>query len=116
MDRARSALGDSAFSAAFADGRAQPEAKVVGDVIGRLVGIAANPEPLVMPPSYPAGLSEREVDVLRLVAAGMTNAQVADRLFLSRRTVEAHLRRIYDRLDISSRTQATRFAVEHHLL
>jgi NarL family two-component system response regulator LiaR len=46
----------------------------------------------------------------------MTNAQVADRLFLSRRTVEAHLRRIYDRLDISSRTQATRFAVEHHLL
>lgn len=57
-------------------------------------------------------LSEREVEVLQLVAAGMTNAQVAERLFLSRRTVDAHLRRIYDKLDLSTRADAIRFAVE----
>jgi predicted ATPase/DNA-binding CsgD family transcriptional regulator len=61
----------------------------------------------------PAGmLSGREVEVLQLVAAGMTNAQVAEQLFLSRRTVDAHLRRIYDKLDLSSRAEAIRFAMD----
>lgn len=61
----------------------------------------------------PAGvLSEREVEVLQLVAAGMTNGQVAERLFLSRRTVDAHLRRIYDKLELSTRAEAIRFAME----
>lgn len=67
-------------------------------------------------PGRPAGvLSAREVEVLQLVATGMTNAQVADRLFLSRRTVDAHLRRIYDKLDLSSRAEVIRFAVDHGL-
>jgi DNA-binding CsgD family transcriptional regulator len=66
-------------------------------------------------PTYPAGLSAREVDVLRLVAQGMTNPQVAERLYLSPRTVEQHLRSIYNKLGSSSRTAATRFAVEHQL-
>lgn len=61
----------------------------------------------------PAGmLSEREIEVLHLVAAGMTNGQVAERLFLSRRTVDAHLRRIYDKLELSTRAEAIRFAME----
>lgn len=58
-------------------------------------------------------LSEREVEVVQLVASGLTNAQVADRLFLSRRTVDAHLRRIYDKLGLSSRTEIVRYALEH---
>ena len=63
----------------------------------------------------PAGLSEREAEVLRLVAAGLTNAQVAERLYLSRRTVDAHLTSIFRKLGVNSRSAATRFAVEHGL-
>jgi predicted ATPase/DNA-binding CsgD family transcriptional regulator len=64
----------------------------------------------------PAGLSDREVDVLRLVASGLTNAEIADQLFLSPRTVDAHLYRIYRKLDVSSRAAAARFAVQNGIL
>jgi DNA-binding CsgD family transcriptional regulator len=68
------------------------------------------------PPSYPAGLSAREVEVLRLVAAGLTNPQVAERLFLSRRTVEQHLRSVFDKTGTPSRAAAARWAAEHDLI
>jgi DNA-binding CsgD family transcriptional regulator len=64
----------------------------------------------------PAGLTQREVEVLRLVAEGLSDSAVAERLFISPRTVSQHLRIIYSKLEVSSRTAATRFAVEHHLL
>jgi DNA-binding CsgD family transcriptional regulator len=66
-------------------------------------------------PRYPAGLTAREVEVLRLVSAGLTNPQVAERLYLSPRTIDAHLQRIYAKLDVSTRGAAVRFAVEHSL-
>jgi DNA-binding CsgD family transcriptional regulator len=66
-------------------------------------------------PAHPAGLSAREVEVLRLVAQGMTNPQVAERLYLSPRTVEQHLRSIYNKLGVSTRAAATHFAVTHGL-
>jgi predicted ATPase/DNA-binding CsgD family transcriptional regulator len=66
--------------------------------------------------AYPAGLTVREVEVLRLVANGLTNAQIAQQLVISTRTVNAHMRSIYNKLEISSRTAATRFAIDHHLL
>ena len=68
------------------------------------------------PEPYPAGLSAREADVLRLVATGLTNAEVAEKLFLSSRTVDWHLSSIYRKLGLHSRTEATRFAAEHGLL
>ncbi len=67
-------------------------------------------------PTFPAGLTMREVEVLRLVANGLTNAQIAQQLVISTRTVNAHMRSIYNKLEISSRTAATRFAIEHHIL
>lgn len=75
---------------------------------------AATPPPPAVP-TYPGGLTVREVEVLRLVAQGMTDGQVADRLVLSRRTVQSHLASIYSKLAINSRSAATRFAVEHGL-
>jgi DNA-binding NarL/FixJ family response regulator len=54
--------------------------------------------------------------VLRLVAQGLTDAQVAERLVLSRRTVSTHLTSIYGKLQITSRSAATRFAVENGLV
>jgi DNA-binding NarL/FixJ family response regulator len=63
----------------------------------------------------PAGLSKRELDVLRLVAQGLTDAEVAEQLFLARRTVNTHLTSIYTKLGVNSRSAATRYAVEHGL-
>jgi DNA-binding NarL/FixJ family response regulator len=67
-------------------------------------------------PEFPAGLTAREVDVLRLVAAGLSDAEAASRLFLSVRTVNAHLRSIYRKIGVRSRAAAARFAVENGLL
>lgn len=61
------------------------------------------------------GLTLREVEILQLVAAGMTNRQTAERLGLSIRTIDAHLRSIYAKLGIKSRSAATRYAVEQNL-
>ncbi len=66
-------------------------------------------------PTYPACLSAREVDVLRLVADGLTNMQIAERLFLSPRTVNGHLTTIYTKLSVPSRAAAIRFALDHGL-
>jgi DNA-binding NarL/FixJ family response regulator len=64
----------------------------------------------------PAGLTAREVDVLRLVAVGLSDAEAAERLFLSVRTVHAHLRSIYRKLGVKSRAAAGRFAHTNGLL
>jgi DNA-binding CsgD family transcriptional regulator len=60
-----------------------------------------------------AGLSAREVEVLRLVAAGKTNQAIAAELFLSERTVERHVSNILTKLDVGSRTAAAAYAFEH---
>lgn len=60
-------------------------------------------------------LTLRQAEVLRLLAKGWTDAQIADELFLSRRTVHAHLREIFRKLGVSHRSAATRYAIEHGL-
>ena len=72
-------------------------------------------QPLSSTPDHPARLTPREIEVLGLVAAGVTNAQVAKELFVSPRTVETHLTSIYHKLGVSSRAAATRLALKHGL-
>jgi DNA-binding NarL/FixJ family response regulator len=67
------------------------------------------------PQDNPHNLTPREIEVLQLIAEGLTDAQVATRLVLSTRTVQAHLRSIYSKLDITTRSAATRYALEHGL-
>lgn len=67
-------------------------------------------------PSPPAGLTAREVEVLRLVAAGRTNHEVAVELVLSEKTIARHLSNIFTKLGTSTRTEAAAFAFEHRLL
>jgi HD-GYP domain-containing protein (c-di-GMP phosphodiesterase class II) len=64
----------------------------------------------------PAGLSEREVEVVRLVAAGCSNPEVAARLVISRRTAEHHVQNVYAKLGVSSRAAVALFAVQHQLV
>jgi HD-GYP domain-containing protein (c-di-GMP phosphodiesterase class II)/DNA-binding CsgD family transcriptional regulator len=66
--------------------------------------------------SRPDGLSDREVEVLGLLARGCSNAEIAARLVISRRTAEHHVQHIYTKIGVSSRAAATLFAVEHDLL
>jgi HD-GYP domain-containing protein (c-di-GMP phosphodiesterase class II) len=61
-------------------------------------------------------LTDREIDVLQLLASGMTNPQIAQALVISRKTVEHHLEHIYSKLDLSNRTSAVAYAVHHGLV
>ncbi len=104
VSTARPRLGDEAFAAAWAEGKTMPLEQILA-----AIEEVSKPEQ--------AGLSARELEVLRLVAQGLTDAQVAERLVLSRRTVNSHLRSIYAKLEVGSRgAAATRYAVDHGLI
>ncbi len=64
----------------------------------------------------PNGLSDREVEVLRLVAQGLSNRDIADRLFISPRTAESHVQHIYTKIGMSTRAGAAMFAMRHDLI
>ena len=70
-----------------------------------------------IPPSpYPNELTTREVEVLRLVAQGLSDRAVAERLVISPRTVQGHVRSIFNKIQVTSRSAATRYAIEHQLV
>jgi DNA-binding CsgD family transcriptional regulator len=64
----------------------------------------------------PAGLTAREIDVLRLLARGLSNKEIAERLVISPKTVGNHVEHIYTKIDASTRAAASLFAVRHGLL
>ncbi len=66
--------------------------------------------------ALPAGLTEREVEVLQLVAGGLTNNEIASALYLSAKTVSRHLSNIFTKIGVTSRAGATAFAFEHGLV
>jgi DNA-binding NarL/FixJ family response regulator len=108
---ARSQVDEAAWTAAWIEGKAMGPNQVVKYALEQ----EPAPDPAA-PEPYLAGLSAREADVLRLVATGLTTAEVAEELFLSSRTVDWHLSSIYRKLGLHSRTKASRFATEHGLL
>jgi DNA-binding NarL/FixJ family response regulator len=122
-------LEDATFKAAWAAGHAMPLEQAVAYALATVAtedGVRAvaqdhkRAQP-VPPRRTPAGahsleLTVREREVLRLVSAGMTDAQVAGQLSISRRTVNTHLASIYNKLDVNSRTAAVRVAKDQHLL
>lgn len=65
---------------------------------------------------WPAGLTDRQVEVLRLLAGGCSNREIARRLVVSPRTAEHHVADIYTRIGVSSRAAAAMFAMRHDLL
>jgi DNA-binding NarL/FixJ family response regulator len=69
----------------------------------------------VPPPRYPARLTAREVEVLRLIAAGQSNREMAAALCRSERTIERHIENIYRKIDAHSKADATAFAFRHGL-
>ncbi len=117
----RTQLGEQAFDAAWAEGRTMTleQALAAQGAVTMPPSAPAGPSSVPHAPkacTSPDGLTAREGEVLRLVAQGLTNEQVAQRLVISPRTVDTHLTSIYSKLGVSSRSAATRYAVQHHLV
>ena len=115
---ARAGLGEEAFAAVWTQGRAMtPEqALTAQDPVPTTKPPFPARAPAAPRPAYPDGLTEREVEVLRLVTQGMTDAQVAEQLVLSSRTVQEQLRSIYQKIHVKSRRAAMRYAIERQLV
>jgi predicted ATPase/DNA-binding NarL/FixJ family response regulator len=120
----RAQLGEPAFSSAWAEGQRMPVEQAFafqGQLITsegasvKLATKAGTKKHTRAGLLSPNDLSGRELEVLRLVAQGLTDAQIADLLVISPRTVNAHLRSIYSKLGMTSRHAATRYAIEHRL-
>ncbi len=116
----RTTLGEQAFRVAWAEGRSMtPEqALAARKQLTTPVGGPSVPQTSTVtpPPTCPDGLTAREVEVLRLLAQGWTDAQIAEHLVISPRTVNHHTTSLYSKLNVSSRAAATRYAHEHNLL
>ena len=103
-------LGEELWTQAYEQGErltSEDAVALAGEVIDHLAATLA---------AHPAGLSEREIEVLRLVADGLDSAAIAEHLVLSPRTVHAHLRSIYAKLGVATRTAAAHEAQRLHLV
>jgi DNA-binding NarL/FixJ family response regulator len=107
-------LGQAVFAAAWAIGQTltlEQTYELQGMVLADY-GVETADSPSV----YPNGLTQREVEVLNLLTKGLTNAKIAETLVVSPYTINAHLRSIYNKLDVSTRAAATRYALEHDIV
>ena len=91
------------------------EGKLAHDAVEAVLGVAGHGDNLRRQ-TWPSGLSDREIDVLRLISLGRTNREVAERLFISPKTVGRHIENIYAKIGVSTRPAATLFAMQHQLL
>jgi predicted ATPase/DNA-binding CsgD family transcriptional regulator len=110
---ARARLDEATWEKAWAEGRAMSAEQAIDYALEYQATLQEEPS---SPADYPAGLSAREVEVLRLAANGLTNAQIAKELYISPRTVNAHMGSVYHKIGSSTRAEAARFASEHGLL
>jgi HD-GYP domain-containing protein (c-di-GMP phosphodiesterase class II) len=104
-DQAASQLRDEALA-----GRLDTE------VVDAAIGVLEGTNEVRPRQPLPGGLTDRQVDVLRLLAEGLSNREIGRRLGISARTAEHHVQDIYTRLGVSGRAPAALFAMEHHLL
>jgi predicted ATPase/class 3 adenylate cyclase/DNA-binding CsgD family transcriptional regulator len=119
---ARAQLGEKAFATDWAEGRTMTPDQALtaqGPTLGSSsssTGERTSAPPAMSTATYPDGLTSREVEVLRLVAQGLADVKIAEQLIISPRTVNSHLTSIYGKIGVSSRTAATCYAIEHHLV
>ncbi len=113
----RAGLGADAFAAAWAAGRVLPLADAVAEASTTSPGLTADALLGDTPPLGEGhGLTPREVGVLRLIAAGRSNPEIAEALFITPRTAQTHVQHILDKLDVGNRAEAAVYATKHGLL
>lgn len=123
LAEARNQLGEKTFAMLWAEGQNMTPEQALTSEAHLLAIKTANRGALALPANprsttspFPESLTMREFEVLRLVAAGLSNKQIAERLVISTSTVDTHIQSIFHKLDVSSRSGATRYAVEHRLV
>ncbi len=129
LEKARARMKEVDFALAWERGLALTEDQGIAFALrqepaAELGQPGAKPPPLTPPATVPTvplapstdQLSARELEVLRLVAEGLTNNEIASRLIVSPRTVQTHIYRIFSKLDVTTRTAASRHATEHGLI
>ncbi len=104
----RGGLSEDAFTKAWTAGRSQPTDEMIAEILED-AGILGPAEP-------GRGLSDRQLEVLRLVARGMSDREIAARLFISPATATTHVKHIRAKLDVRSRAAAIAYAIEHGLV
>ncbi|MEO8971036.1 MAG: protein kinase, partial [Ktedonobacteraceae bacterium] len=111
-----SQLGEKGFAVAWTQGRAMtPEQALTAQGRELVSALSATVTTTTPSPTYPAGLTAREVEVLRLVAKGLTNAEIAEELGLSGKTIAHHLTHIFNKTGSENRASAAAFAIRHGL-
>ncbi|HEX9131919.1 MAG TPA: protein kinase [Ktedonobacteraceae bacterium] len=118
LARARAQLGKRNFAVLWAEGQSMTLEQVLATWPKEENALS---KPLISPVPAPtsapyANLTRRQYEVLRLVAKGLTNTQIAEQLVVSMSTVDTHIQSIYGKLGVSSRVRATRYAIEHNLV
>ena len=113
---AQGALGEEKFGAAWSVGEDLPLNRAIAEAQTVSTDLRRPAQPDAGPSVAAGGLTSRELQVLKLVAEGLTNAQIAQELFLSPRTVSTHLTSIYHKLGVASRAAAVQFASKHDLV
>lgn len=112
VQRIYTQLGDQTFRAIWQEGQSM----ALEQVLERSKTILKVPSPGKSPASHTNQLTVREKEVLGLLAQGLSSASIAEKLVISLVTVNTHIRAIYGKLGVSSRSAATRFAIENHLV
>jgi predicted ATPase/DNA-binding CsgD family transcriptional regulator len=118
LAHARAKLGEQTFRTAWAKGSTMAPEQALATQESETPQVSPIPPSSTVPPSSPAptGLTRRELEVLRLLTEGLTNPQIAERLVVSLPTVNTQVASIFNKLGVNSRSAATRYAVEHHLV
>jgi predicted ATPase/DNA-binding CsgD family transcriptional regulator len=115
LEAVHTQLGDQAFAVAWNEGQFMAlEQLLTGSEPPMIYPSSSSPEQVAVTCSH--GLTSRESEVLQLLTQGLSSALIAEKLFISLTTVNSHVRTIYNKLGVSSRSAATRYALEHHLV
>lgn len=104
---------EKAFRAVL-DGQIWVSRQVAHSLLNELLEKSSEPEYLEIQNAY--GLSNREAEILQTIASGLSNLEISDKLYISEKTVKAHINHIFKKLGVRSRTQAIKKAVEEHII
>jgi DNA-binding NarL/FixJ family response regulator len=132
MSKAKASIDERQFQMLWLEGQQMTPAQVLSlekqshesattTAVPEAVTQAVTQAPMTTPPPPPPAplfteeLTGRELEVLRYLARGLTSVKIADELCISPRTVQAHLRSIYSKIGVATRSAATRYAIEHRL-